>query len=165
MWECLLNRNHILKILKNNKEGNIGEGEIWVNMNESRNDNPSELLQTVKDLKDELKQVKEDNERILKAQEELNIVLLTKLHGNEEEKNKGHELNMARIAPYKRKVRKLEFSNHETRSSNEESTKHNKEKYKDSSESSDSNQQKKKYKPYEDITGEFKNIKPPIFNG
>ena len=36
--------------------------------------------------------------------------------------------------------------------------------------SSDSNEsyyrsRKKKYKPYEDIYGEFKNIKPPTFNG
>ena len=136
-----------------------------MNLNESRNDNPSELLQTIKYLNPELKWVKEDNERILKAQQELNIVLLTKLHSNEEEKNKGHELNMARIAPYKRKVRKLEFSNHETGSSNEESTKHNKEKYKDSSESSNTNQQKHKYKLYEEISGEFKKIKPPMFNG
>ena len=46
---------------------------------------------------------------------------------------------MAKTTPYKRKVRKLEFSKHETESSSEESTKHNNEKYKDSCESSDSN--------------------------
>ena len=33
------------------------------------NNQPSELLQTVKDLKVELQDVKEDNERILRAQE------------------------------------------------------------------------------------------------
>ena len=32
----------------NNEEGNIGDGEIWVNLNESRNDNPSELQKIVK---------------------------------------------------------------------------------------------------------------------
>ena len=40
------------KYPKNNEEGNIIDGEIWVNMNESRNDNPSKLLQTGKDLKE-----------------------------------------------------------------------------------------------------------------
>ena len=59
----------------------------------------------------------------------------------------------------------LEFSKHETESSSKESTKHNTKKHKDSSESSDSSQKKKKYKPYEEILNEFKNIKPPMFNG
>ena len=58
-------------------------------------------------------------------------------------KNKEPELNMSRTTPYKCKVRKLEFSKHETVSSSEELAKHNTEKYKDSSESNDSNQQKK----------------------
>ena len=72
---------------------------------------------------------------------------------------------MAIIAPYKCNVKTLEFSNNENRYSSEESTKHSNEKYKDYSESSDSNQQKNKYKLYEDILGEFKNIKPLMFNG
>ena len=58
----------------------------------------------------------------------------------------------------------LEFSKHETEYSSEESTKRNTKKHKDSSESSDSSQKKKKYKPYEEISNEFKNIKPPMFN-
>ena len=37
--------------------------------------NSSELLQTVKDLKTEMELVKRENERILKAQEELNQIL------------------------------------------------------------------------------------------
>ena len=73
-----------LKDILNNEEGNIRYGKIWVNMNGTRNDNPSELLQTVKDLRVELKRVKEDNEHIFKAHEELNNVPLTKLHSNEE---------------------------------------------------------------------------------
>ena len=75
--------------------------------------------------------------------------MLTKLHINENENNKEPKLNMERTPPYKGKLRKLEFSKHETESSSEESAKHNTEKYKDSSESSDSNQKKKKYKLYE----------------
>ena len=37
--------------------------------------NSSELLQTVKDLKSEMEFVKRENERILRAQEELNQIL------------------------------------------------------------------------------------------
>ena len=65
-------------------------------------------------LREELTWVREDNEYILKRHEELNNVSVTKMHSNEQEKNKGPELNMERTAPYKRKVRRLEFSNHET---------------------------------------------------
>ena len=71
---------------------------------------------------------------------------------------------MARTAPYKRNVRKLEFSYHETDSSSKEPAKHIKEKYKDYSESSDSNQKKNKYKLYDEISGEFKKIIPSMFN-
>jgi len=49
-------------------------------MNESRNDNQSELLQTVKYLKEKLQNVKKDRECILKAQEDLNNILLSKIH-------------------------------------------------------------------------------------
>ena len=37
--------------------------------------NSSELLQTIKDLKSEMESVKRENERILRAQEELNQIL------------------------------------------------------------------------------------------
>ena len=40
--------------------------------------NSSELLQTVKELKIEMETVKKENERILRAQEELNQILLEK---------------------------------------------------------------------------------------
>ena len=66
------------------------------------------------------------------------MLWLTKIHSNEEEKNKGPKLNMERTAPYKSKVRKLGVSNHETESSSQELAKKSKQKYKDSSESSDS---------------------------
>ena len=72
--------------LVNNEECNMRDDEIQVNMNESMNDNPSELLQRVKYLREELKRVKEYNE--CKAQEELNNALLTKLHSNEQKNNK-----------------------------------------------------------------------------
>ena len=44
-----------LKDILNNEEGNIRYGKIWVNMNGTRNDNPSELLQTGKYVREELK--------------------------------------------------------------------------------------------------------------
>ena len=34
-----------------NEEGNLKDGEIWVNLNESRNDNQYELQQIVKELR------------------------------------------------------------------------------------------------------------------
>ena len=40
--------------------------------------NSLELLQTVKDLKTKMESVKQDNERILRAQEELNQILIEK---------------------------------------------------------------------------------------
>ena len=40
--------------------------------------NSSKLLQTVKDLKTEMESVKRENERILRAQEELNLILMEK---------------------------------------------------------------------------------------
>ena len=55
------------------------------------NNQPSELLLTIKDLKVELQTVKEDNERILRAQEELNQILLDKLHNKGKDKRKEHE--------------------------------------------------------------------------
>ena len=52
-------------------------------------------------MKVELQSVKEDNECILKAQEEINNFLLNKIHNHEEENNTGHELEIARIVAYK----------------------------------------------------------------
>ena len=56
---------------------------------------------------------------------------------------------MENTTPYKRNGRKQAFLKHETEYSTKETSKHNTEKHKDSSESSDNNQKKKKYKPYE----------------
>ena len=83
----------------------------------------------------------------------------------EKEKNKEPKHNMPKTTPYKCKGRKLEFFSPKVETSNEESIKHQTEKQQDSSESSDDNKNKKKYKPYEEIYGEFKKIKPPMFNG
>ena len=42
--------------------------------------NSSELLQTIKELKSEMESVKKENERILRAQEELNQILIERFH-------------------------------------------------------------------------------------
>ena len=53
---------------------------------EAITNNSSELLQTVKKLRTEMETVKKENERILRAQEELNRILMEKFQS--EEKNK-----------------------------------------------------------------------------
>jgi regulator of replication initiation timing len=65
----------------NNEQENINE-EIYVELN----DQSSELLHTVKDLKTKIKSVKEENEIILRVQEELNKILLDKYHQDEKDK-------------------------------------------------------------------------------
>ena len=80
------------------------------------NNQPFELLQTVKDLIAELQTVKEDNERILRAQEELNHILLDQIHNRGKNKRKEHETEY-RTVPYKHKGKKLKFSVNESKSS------------------------------------------------
>ena len=131
------------------------DGELWVDLNESRNNN-SEFLRTVEELKVELQRVKGDNERILKAQEELNQILKNKLNIPRNEKSKEYKFDEGTTISKPRK-KKLEFSDSESDSSSTRNY--------DSSENYDSKPTKKKYKPYEEILGEFKKIKPPVFNG
>ena len=78
--------------------------------------------------------------------------------------NEESEQEMPKTTPYKRKGRKMELSSHKLDTSSEESVKHHI-KQKKSSESSDANKNKKKYRSYEDISREFKKIKPPMLNG
>ena len=56
-----------------NEEGNLRVRELWVYLNESQ-DNKSELKRTLDELRSKLRKVKEDNEQILKPQEELNTI-------------------------------------------------------------------------------------------
>ena len=73
-----------------NEEGNMRDGVFWVDLNESQ-DNKSELKNIVNELRSELRKVKEDNEQILKVQEELNTIMLAKIHNEEKDKNKYFE--------------------------------------------------------------------------
>ena len=110
----------------------------------------------VNELRYELRKVKEDNEWILKVQEELNTILLVKIHNEEKEKNKDFEQELPKTGPYnKRKGRKLEFSNHISDTSSEESVKHHI-KTQESSESSDENKMKKSIDPMRKSLGSSK---------
>ena len=64
--EYVEEESHITKI------GNLPRDPIQ----EDLTTNSSELLKTVKDLKTEMELVKRENERILRAQEELNQILI-----------------------------------------------------------------------------------------
>ena len=68
------------------------------------NSQPLELLQTIKYLRDELQTVKEDNERILRPKEELNQILLDKIHNGGKDKIKEYE-NDSETVSYNTRVR------------------------------------------------------------
>ena len=70
------------------------------------NNPPSELLQTFKELKDELQTVKIDNERIL----ELNKILLDKIHNRGKDKRNAYETDSETVS-YKHKGKKAKYSN------------------------------------------------------
>ena len=125
------------------------------------NNQPSELLQIVKDLRVELQTLKQDNEIILRAQEELNQILLDKIHNGGKDKRREHETKSGTVS-YKRKGKKLKKIDSESKSSSGIKVILHKEKYKYSSESSDSDigPRNNKYKPYEEISGEFKKTNP-----
>ena len=80
------------------------------------NNQPSKLLQTVKDLKAKLQIVKEYNERILRAQEKLNQILLDKIHNRGKDKREEYETDSGTVS-YKHKGKKLKFYDSESKSS------------------------------------------------
>ena len=81
-----------------------------------------------------------------------------------EEKDKQIESD---TTSYQHKNKKSKYSKIESSTSSEIKRKSYRKKHQYSSYSSESNyrSRKKKYKPCEEISGEFKNIKPPTFNG
>ena len=70
----------------------------------------------MKYLKVELQTVKEDNARILRAREELNQILLDKIHYGGKDKRKEYETN-SRTVSYKCKGKKLKFFDSESKAS------------------------------------------------
>ena len=88
------------------------------------------------------------------------------LNNEGKDKRKEHESEYGTIS-YKRKGKKLKFCDNESNSSSGIKVRSHREKHKCSSESSDSDNspKKRKYKPYKEISREFKKIKPLVFNG
>lgn len=135
--------------------------------NESKNKNPSEILQTVKILQAEILSMKADNERIMKSQEEINRALLSKMQEQENNKNKEKEHNYdAETTSCKRKNMQHESSDNKEHCSSDGSEERKKNKKNYSSDSSDNGSpHTSKHKLYEELAGEFRKIRPPTFNG
>ena len=119
----------------------------------------SELLQTVKDLKTEMESVKRENERILKAQEEMNQILIEKFQTEGRSRRSESE-----DVSHQRKSKKMKLAKTESSSLSEGFGE--RQSYHTTSDSSEDDlyDKKKKYKPYEEISREFKKIKPSNFN-
>ena len=98
----------------------------------------------------------------MRDQEDLNQILLEKFHNEEMDKHIEYD-----NTSYKHKSKRSKHSKIESSSSSEINGNSHRKKHQYSSHNSESNyhSRKKKYKPYEDIFGRFKNIKPPTFNG
>ena len=106
--------------------------------------------------------IKKENERILRAQEELNQILMEKFQSEGKDKQIGSE-----NTSYQHKSKKFKQSKIEISSSSEIYGDSHRKNHQYSSDSSEDNyhSRKRKFKPYEEISGELKKIKPPNFNG
>ena len=127
---------------------------IYVDLN-----NPK-LLQTVRELRDELQNVNQDNQRIL----ELNEYLLERMNNQEKDKRSAMETD-SETTIYKHKGKREKYSDSETSLEVKPRSRRERQIYISNSSESDQKPRRKKYKPYEEISGEFKKIKPPVFNG
>ena len=109
-----------------------------------------------------MESVKKENERILRAQEELNQILMERFHT--EGKDKRTE---SKDMGYQHKDKKTKQVKNESSSYFEVYGDLHKQSSHYTSDSSEDNHhtRKRKYKSYEKISGEFKKIKPPTFNG
>ena len=109
-----------------------------------------------------MKTVEKENEIILRAQEELNQILMENFQNEEKDKQLGFE-----YMPYQNKSKKSKQSKIESSSSSGiygDSHRKNRQYTSDSSEDN-YHSRKTKFKPYEEISGEFQKIKPSTFNG
>ena len=108
-------------------------------------DNPYlELLQIVKELKDELKTVKINNSIIL----ELNQMLLDKIHNKGKDKRNVYETD-SKTMSYKHKRKKDKYFDSESSSLVKTRSCRERHKYISDSSESDQKPRRKKYKPYE----------------
>ena len=106
-----------------------------------------------------MESLKRENERILRAQEELNKILMEKF----QTEGRGRR-SESKDAGHPRKYKKMKHTKTESSSSSEVFGEW--QSYHTTSDSSDDDlyDKKRKYKLYEEILGEFKKIKPPNFN-
>ena len=106
--------------------------------------NSSELLQIVKELKSEMEYVKKENERILRAQEDLNQILTERFHTEGRVKRVDSE-----DISYQHKYKKTKQTKNESNSSSEVFG--DQRNFHATSDSSEDNHytRKRKYKPYE----------------
>ena len=120
--------------------------------------NSFELLQTVKKLKSEMESVKKENERILRAREKLNQILIEIFHTE----GKGKRTESKDIG-YQHKDKNTKQVKNKSCSSSEVYGDLHKQNFHCTSDISEDNHhtRKRNFKPYEEISGEFKKIKPP----
>ena len=116
----------------------------------------------VKELRTEMEIVKKENKRILRAREELNQILMENFQNEEKDKWIEYE-----YIPYQHKNKYSKQSRIERRSSSKIYGDPHRKNYQYTSDSNEDNHhsRKIKFKPYEEISGEFKKIKPPTLNG
>ena len=107
-----------------------------------------------------MESVKNDNERILKTQEELNQILMEKFQTEGRSK-----ISKSKEASHQKGSKKMKLAKDERNSSSEGFREQ--QSYHTTSDSSEVElyDRKKKYRPYEEISWEFKKINPPTFNG
>ena len=111
-------------------------------------------------MKDELQTMKQDNQRILY----LNEYLVDRMN-NQEKYRRSSIKNDSETTTYKHKGKRENYSNSETSSEVKPRSHRERQIHISDYSESDRKPRRKKYKPYEDISGEFKKIKPPMFNG
>ena len=107
-----------------------------------------------------MESVKRENERILKAQEELNQILIEKFQTEGRSRRSESE-----DVSHQRKSKKMKLV--KTTSSSSSEGFDERQSHHTTSDSSEAElyDKKKKYRSYEEISGEFKKIKSPAFNG
>ena len=107
-----------------------------------------------------MESVKKENERILRAQEELNQILIENFHTE----GKGKRADSEDIS-YQHKYKKTKQIKNQSSSSSEVFADQRNSHYTSDSSEDNYHTKKRKYKLYEEISGEFKKIKLPAFNG
>ena len=107
-----------------------------------------------------MESIKKENQRILRAQEELNQILTEIFHAKRTSKRADSE-----DISYQHKHKNTKQTKNESSSSSEVFG--DQRNFHSTSDSSEDNHhtRKRKYNPYEEIYGGFKKIKPPTFNG